>query len=237
MKKPLTDIHQHLLWGLDDGAKSSEIMQKMLGKAARQGITRIAATPHATPGFEPFDMGKYRERLAEAQSFCKTNDLSIKIFPGAEVMWTYQTVTALRQGAVPTLAGTDHVLLELPYTCTLNEAREAVQALRRAGYLPVLAHVERYRCFSWSPRDAVKFHEQTGAAFQMNAGTLLYPHGLMEKHFVRVMLDEYCLDAVATDAHGRPERPINLRAAYKWLRENTDADYADELVNFLGDPK
>lgn len=234
MNMNLTDIHQHLLWGFDDGARTQEAMQKMLRKAARQGISCIAATPHARPGFSPFDMGLYRERLAEAQDYCKANDLAIEIRPGAEVEWTYQTMTALRQGAVPTLGGTDYVLLELPWTITISNAREAVRSMISAGYCPVLAHVERYRSFCWSPREALKFREQTGALFQMNAESLLAPNGFMQRHFTDVMLMEYGIDAIATDAHGCAERPVNLGKAYRWLLDNTDEDYADDLTNFFG---
>jgi protein-tyrosine phosphatase len=234
MNKNLTDIHQHLLWGIDDGPRKPEAMYKMLRKAARQGITRIAATPHARPGFMPFNMDLYCERLAEARDYCKANNLPIQILPGAEVEWTYQTISALRQGAAPTLGGTDFVLLELPWSISINHARDAVREMMGAGYRPVLAHVERYRCFCGSPREALKFREQTGALFQMNASTLIHSKGFMQRRFADVMLMEYGIDAIATDAHGNPERPVNLRDAYEWLLENTDEDYADDLTNFFG---
>ena len=69
MKWELTDIHQHLIWGMDDGADSREAMFSMLREAHRQGIKTVVATSHARPGFQPFDMECYTERLAEAQDF------------------------------------------------------------------------------------------------------------------------------------------------------------------------
>ena len=66
MNQVLTDIHQHLIWGLDDGANSRETMFSMLREAHRQGIKTVVATSHAAPGFQPFDIESYTQRLAEA---------------------------------------------------------------------------------------------------------------------------------------------------------------------------
>lgn len=50
MKRELTDIHQHLIWGIDDGADSRETMFSMLREAHRQGIKTVVATSHAKTG-------------------------------------------------------------------------------------------------------------------------------------------------------------------------------------------
>ena len=231
----LTDIHQHLLWGIDDGADSAECMYAMLREAARQGIETIAATCHAQPGIAPFDLGLYRERLQEAQRFCAGENLPVRICSGAEIAWSYQAANALLQGRLPTLGDTDYVLLELWPDISWQSAKDAVLQLMRAGYYPVLAHVERYRCFRWSPRQALRLREETGALFQVNASSLLHPRSLSHAHFVRTLLREYGIDAVATDAHGYPGRPINLRAAHDWLLQKTDRDYAIALTTFSGE--
>ena len=237
MTARLTDIHQHLLWGLDDGAKTAQIMQDMLREAEKQGIGQMAATCHICPGMKPFDPGLYRDRLAEANDFCRQAGLRVSVFPGAEVAWTYQTVSALRQDRALTLGNTDWVLLELWQDVSMQEARRAVRRLIGAGYRPVLAHVERYRCFSWFPRQAMHFREETGAWFQMNAAALMQPAGLVEKRFARLMLEAHALDAVASDAHGHNDRPQNLRAAYEWLLRRTDEEYARALTTFSGELK
>ena len=79
----LTDIHQHVLWGLDDGAQTPKVMHQMLHAAHEQQIRRIAATPHVYPGFKPFDMELYRRRLDEAQAYCDENKLDIELMSGA----------------------------------------------------------------------------------------------------------------------------------------------------------
>lgn len=235
MKQELTDIHQHLLWGIDDGADSKEIMYSMLREAQRQGIKTIVATSHARPGLQPFDMGLYTERLTEAQCFCKTEDLGICVLPGAEIAWTHQTSLALRQGRIPTMGGTDYVLLELWRNISWQAAQDAVKQLTRAGYCPVLAHPERYLAFIRSPKKTLQFRNETGALLQLNADTVLSPRNYWERRFTEYLLKEGAVDAIASDAHDCINRPVNMEAAYQWLTIHTDAAYAKELVTFGGE--
>lgn len=235
MKQELTDIHQHLLWGIDDGADSREIMYSMLREAQRQGIKTIVATSHARPGLQPFDMGLYTERLTEAQCFCKTEDLGICVLPGAEIAWTHQTPLALRQGRIPTMGGTDYVLLELWRNISWQAAQDAVKQLTRAGYCPVLAHPERYLAFIRSPKKTLQFRNETGALLQLNADTVLSPRNYWERRFTEYLLKEGAVDAIASDAHDCINRPVNMEAAYQWLTIHTDAAYAKELVTFGGE--
>ena len=235
MKQELTDIHQHLLWGIDDGAASRETMYSMLREAQRQGIKTIAATSHARPGLQPFDMGLYTERLTEAQCFCKTEDLGICVLPGAEIAWTHQTPLVLRQGRIPTMGGTDYVVLELWRNISWQAAQDAVKQLTRAGYCPVLAHPERYLAFIRSPKKTLQFRNETGALLQLNADTVLSPRNYWERRFTEYLLKEGAVDAIASDAHDCINRPVNMEAAYQWLTLHTDATYAKELVTFGGE--
>ena len=230
----MTDIHQHLLWGVDDGAKTRDEMYEMLRQADKQGITAVVATPHAAPGLEPFDPDLCRERREEAQQFCDRNGLGLKVHLGAEIAWTHQTVLSLRQSRIPTLGDTDYVLLELWRDVSWQTAEDAVRQLIGAGYCPILAHVERYRAFVLSPKKVIKFREQSGALLQINASSLLKPRDVFQRHFIRSLIRERAVDAVATDAHGCPQRPINLLEARKWLSANTDEAYAEYVTNFDG---
>lgn len=229
-----TDIHQHFLWGIDDGARDEETMREMLRECARQNVRRICATPHACPGFEPFDMDLYRERLNQARNFCASEGLGINIMSGAEIAWTYQTVEALRRGSVPTLNGTEYALIELWHDISWQEVREAARQIMGAGFVPIFAHVERYSCFVWQPGRALDLRHELPALYQVNASTILKPGGPVMKNFVRRMLLEEGFDAVASDAHDMEFRPQRLESAWKTLREKCGEEYAAALVNFDG---
>lgn len=235
MKQGFTDIHQHLIWGIDDGADSWETMYSMLREAHRQGIKTIAATPHVKPGFWSFDIEQCVERLTEAQNFCESEGLGIRVLLGAEVAWTNQTPLALRQGKIPTIGNTDYVLLEFWRDISWKEAIDAVKQLTRAGYCPVLAHPERYLAFLHSPKRTIRFRNETGALLQVNADTLLSPQNYWERRFTDYLLRTGAVDVVASDAHDTTNRPVNMEAAYHWLINHTDAAYAHKLVTFDGE--
>jgi tyrosine-protein phosphatase YwqE len=97
-----------------------------------------------------------------------------------------------------------------------------------------LAHPERYRAFQLSPKTAIRFREETGALLQVNASALLNPRGVLQRRFVRTLVDRRAVDLVATDAHGCQERPLNLSEARNWLAANTDEAYAAQVTNFDG---
>lgn len=234
MMNGMTDLHQHLLWGLDDGPSDPETTFAMLHEAHEQQVRRIVATPHACPGLEPFPLEQYHERLSQAQQYCRDHRLDITLLPGAEIAWTYNTVSALRRQQVPTLAGTDYVLIELWHNVTWREIRSIADDLLRAGFTPVFAHVERYRCFLWQPEKAIELRDDLAVAYQLNASTLLDRRGLMTRSFVKRMLRAEALDAIASDAHncaGRPQRMAEVRKA---LLECCTPEYAERLVNFQG---
>ena len=230
----MTDIHQHLLWGLDDGAKNPDIMFQMLHQSHKQGIRAVVATPHVLPGLEPFDIGLCRERQAEAQHFCDRNGMNLKVHLGAEISWTHQTVLSLRRSRIPTLGDTDYVLLEFWRDVSWQVAADAVRQLIGAGYCPVLAHPERYRAFLMSPKKALLFRAEYGVLYQLDADAMMNPRGVLQRRFVRTLINERAADAVASDAHGSHERPVNLLAARNWLIANTDEEYASQITNFEG---
>ena len=57
------DLHQHVLWGLDDGPQTSEQMRALLRQDVEEGIQLVFATAHAYPKLRAFDLALYRERL------------------------------------------------------------------------------------------------------------------------------------------------------------------------------
>ncbi len=230
----LTDIHQHVLWGLDDGAQTPQIMHGMLRAAQKQGIRRIAATPHVYPGFKPFDKALYAARLDEAREYCNKNRLGIELLSGAEIAWTYHTADALFRRKIPTINETDHVLLELRHDISWREVRTAVKAVLHEGFTPILAHVERYACFVLQPERALEMRDELSIYYQVNANTVLAKNGFFVRRFMDRMLDARGFDVLASDAHDCEFRPQNLRKAWEALQIRCGAQYADSLVNFGG---
>lgn len=225
-------MHQHLLWGMDDGARSRQMMCSMLRHAHEQQISCIYATVHAAPGIQPFDAALYRRRIGEAKT--AASKYGIRVLTGAEVAWTYSTVDALRQGRVPTMNGTEYVLLEFWPSVRWNEVEMAVKQMLCAGFRPILAHVERYRCFFFHLQKAEEMKQKYPVLYQVNASSVLGHGRILNIQSAGRLLHRRLADIVASDAHDCCDRPINLLEAYRWLETKYGTDEADRLTHFDG---
>lgn len=231
MKHNFMDVHHHLAYGIDDGPKDFRQMEKMIRHAASEGIGRIIATPHVTPGVRRFHSDEYRQALADARAYCTEEGIALEILEGCEILYTDQTPRLLMEGQIPTLAGTDFVLVEFSPDVRYSRLREAMDRLVCEGYRPVIAHVERYHCLTnWPPR-ARKLKDELGVYFQMNCSSVIKSKGWLVRRFVRIMLEEHLIDAMGTDAHNVSNRAANMRAAWKVLKREYGSSYARQLTN------
>lgn len=227
-----SDLHQHVLWGLDDGPQTPEQMRALLTQNVQSGISLLFATSHAYPKTRPFELALYRERLDEANAYCEGQGWSLRVLPGCEIHYCDSVPDLLTAGRLPTLGYSRHVLIEFDYNAALSQIGEAADSLYRAGFQPVLAHVERYRCLVRSPRRAMEAREEYGLIYQMNCETVLRPAGLWKRRFAEKLLNARAIDAIATDAHDTALRPVRMREAYQQLVLQYGIRYAGRLVRF-----
>lgn len=227
-----TDLHQHVLWGMDDGPADAKAMHALLESAAKSGIALIAATSHAYPQKKAFELSRYTQRLDEANAYCRAMGWDLRLLGGCEILYCEQVPDMLRAGRLPTLGESQYVLLEFYPDTRLDAIGHAADRCYKAGCLPILAHVERYRALRKTSRDPLQFKEDYGLTYQMNCDTFLKPHGLMERMFVRRMMEEQAIDLLASDAHDTQRRPVRMQQAYAKAEEEYGWEYAKDLVTF-----
>lgn len=224
-----TDVHHHLLYGLDDGPSTKEQMYAMLKRAANEGVSCIVATPHVVPGIEKFDEMQYCRALDEANAFCTAKGLNLRVLSGAEVFYTDMTLAYLQQEKIHMISRRKHVLVEFPTDVKYLYLRDSLNELRRRGYRPVLAHMERYGCLTSWPPLAIRLRKETGALYQVNCSSVLGRGRFIRKIFVRWLLKHRMVDLVASDAHNTTSRPCRMNAACRLLKEKYGSDYARKL--------
>ena len=225
------DIHQHVLWGLDDGPATRKQMHALLRQNVENGVRLVYATAHAAPGLRRFNAELYRERLKEANAYCRKRDWPLRILSGCEMYYSPAAVDALLEGRIPTLGGSLYVLIEFSEDVSAARIGKAANSLYRAGYRPILAHAERYRCLVRSPARAMAVRDEFGLLLQINCETVLRPRGFFRRRFVRTLLWEQAVDVLASDAHDALRRPVQMRNAYRKIAREYDARYAKRLVH------
>lgn len=224
-----TDIHSHFIYGVDDGARLRTDMRAMLDAAHADGITSLYATPHITPGLQPFDFAAYRSRLDEAQSYCRSRGYAMTLHSGAEIMYTPALQDYIIDHRLPTLEDSDYVLMEFVPDIALEELEAALEPMERYGYVPVLAHIERYACL-FRGNSVGRLRERYNVRCQVNANTLLSKRGFFQSRRIQSWFQNEQIDFVASDAHDVRIRPFLMKEAYEVLRRNFGQNYAKHLT-------
>ncbi len=226
----MIDIHHHIIYGLDDGPADAETMQRMLQAAASEGVHTLVATPHIAPGIDHFPMNVYYQRLLEAQELCDTLALKLRILAGAEIRYTHQTANHIAEGRIPTLGGTNKILLEFPGNVRFGTIKEAVQTVLSNMAVPVLAHIERYRSLISPVKRAEALKDEFEVYYQINGECILKSPYRRVNRSIRRLLQNGMIDFVASDAHDCDKRRCRMRETHEKLVAVVGREYADKLT-------
>lgn len=226
---PITDIHVHLLPGLDDGPVDIEESQALLTELARSGVDRVFCTSHY--GSPHFDV-TYNDLAAayEKLSLVHNNSFSITLSSAAEVRLSPSLISDLRENCIPTLGNTHYVLVEFPGNEISNQNLSLIYELKVRGYLPIMAHPERNLAIQRQPQLLDELLE-AGVAAQLTADCFLKPlnHQLMRDKLAWRILESGQASLIASDAHNTSSRPPLLTQAYNHI----SLKYGDKLVERL----
>lgn len=226
------DLHHHCLWGMDDGPGSFEESCRMLKLAAEDGITTLAATVHVYPGQQPFDRKEYQRRLKKLQQWAKAESLPLTILEGAEVWYTGHALAMLREGRIPTIGGTPYVLVEFSPEVTWCLVEKATQELFRGGYIPIIAHIERYRKLYRHVGRLLVLRREVDVCFQVNTTSVIDPGDLIQRLFLKRLFRKGAVDLVATDAHDEKYRVTNMYPAFLCMEKSCGRELAGTLTGF-----
>jgi len=223
------DIHCHILPGLDDGSDSPETSLEMLRMAAREGITHMIATPHYQSGrfFTPAPVIK--QKLAELQDAVNAENLGITLFAGTEIYYRDGVEDNLSSGRLLTMNGTNRVLVEFSPAEDFRYVRDAMERLRSEGYVPILAHVERFACML-EDESRADYLRRMGCEIQTNAGSVVGNYGLRVKAYLHRLLKAERIDYIGTDSHNTGSRAPQMEKCRKRLVKKYGMDYARAVL-------
>lgn len=223
MMEGFIDLHQHVLWGLDDGPETPTEMHELLHADVKDEIRLLAATTHAMPGIRPFDLDLYNARLREAQAYCDINQLPIRLICGAEIRYTSYTVPMLLDKRIPTLDDSEYVLVEFWQSVDRKTFAQAIDSIFRNGFIPVVAHVERYALFYTETSFVLSLKNDYEVYYQVNCDFLLQKLNLFMRLRREQMLKRGVFDIVCTDAHNTTTRPPRMTEVYKHFQSKENA--------------
>ena len=226
----MVDIHCHILPEVDDGAWDMEAAVAMAKIARDSGVKKIITTPHFKG--EPAALGSvglFRHQLRLLQSRLKREKIEVELLPGAEVLCVPQTMELAQTGRLPTLGTGRYVLMEFYFDASAGFMDETLHGLRQMGYLPVVAHPERYGAVQRDPELAARWFHR-GIVLQINKGSVLGAFGRRAEDAAVRMLCRGNAHIIASDAHSPEVRTTDLQPVRHWCLDHLGQAYTKILL-------
>lgn len=194
------DIHNHILPGIDDGAKTVDESLALIKGFSEFGVNSFIATPHIMHNYYPNTPQSINQALTVVRNELLKEDLKdIAIAASAEHMIDDNYETILYQHEVIPLRS-DYLLVEMSYLQPpLNFDTAIVKTVSKRFY-PILAHPERYNFLHHKTRKYGLYKEQ-GILFQLNLLSLGSFYGKEVPRIAAKLLDEGLIDFAASDVH------------------------------------
>ena len=220
----IIDTHMHIIPGVDDGSSSLEESIRMLQMSAKQGVGMVIATPHSW-GIENYGVKHVLSRFEQLKNAVIARKIPIRLYLGCEMLvkmekdpsWMYlngkyfvyedtvnDCIRKLDNCSYPTMAGTNYVLTEFDEQELEGNMGPCIQKLISAGYIPIIAHVERYRKITMT---GVRELKTFGAKIQINAYSISSETNVHTRQLANDCLSERLVDFIGSDAHRLGHRP------------------------------
>ena len=194
-----TDMHSHLIPGIDDGSQSMDETIAMIAKFKELGYKKIITTPHIMSDFYRNTPEIILGGLAEVREELKRINLDIEIEAAAEYYFDETLFHTLESDSFLTF-NKNHVLIEFSFSSEPQGHEKLFYDMRIKGYKPVIAHFERYIYFHGSVEKAQEWREK-GMLIQMNINSIFGHYGPGVKKQSEKLIDSGQIDFIATDCH------------------------------------
>lgn len=225
---PIADLHTHVIPAVDDGAPDLLTALESLEMLVEDGIAAVAATPHLNAS-NPH--GERRQRAD--RGWPELVARAAERFPDLRLHRGYEVQLDLPSPDLSDpelrLAGGRYVLVEWQAFTIPPRSDEVLRGIVGEGYVPVLAHPERYFGYDHD-YSVVPEWRRAGALLQLNGGSLLGENGERIQRTAHAFLQRGWTDLIASDNHARPGRRPSLRWVWDYLHEHGAEDAARLLL-------
>lgn len=221
----MIDLHCHILPGADDGAADMETALQMAVLAVRSGIGAMVVTPHCASD----RVVQVLQGLDQLRAAIDEVGIPLRLYSGMEIFGGPDTAALLRAGRLLTLNDSRYPLIEFAFDSDGDEETAVLHSVLQAGYVPLVAHPERYRCIQEDPEQA-NLWARMGCRFQINRGSLLGRFGREAMEAAWALTGRGFATVVASDAHSATRRTPWMRYVWKLLEQQISPTAAAWLL-------
>ena len=225
-----TDIHTHILPGVDDGSSDMRESLHMAELAYREGIRVIIATPHYGRRNPDYNTRHAVAVAKELRTQIGKRHPDMKLFLGNELYYSPGILEEIKAKRALTLGNGTYVLIEFDVLCEYHEIENCVREFVMEGYRPILAHIERYMCL-YDDTARVRSLIEQGAYMQVNARGFVMKKKDKRAIWCRSLLRSGLIHFIASDCHGIRERKPIMRTAIKEMVRIAGVRAVNEIVD------
>lgn len=227
----MTDVHSHILFGIDDGSRTISESIELLKKLKSVGFNNVILTPHFI--LDSTYNSNYETNIKiynELKERLLNENIDINIYLGNEIFIDKNVSTLLEKNIITSLNGTKYVLVEFPMHNKLLNIEDILYEIRSKGYEVVIAHPERYDAFKedYSIVDTLR---EDGFLFQSNYSSILGYYGKDSIKLLKYMLKRHYIDFLGTDIHRIEKTYVidNFKKIEKHIIKVTGSEYYNKI--------
>ena len=192
-------MHSHLIPGIDDGAPTMDHSMAMLNKFAQLGYRKVITTPHILGEVHPNTPEIILSGLEEVRKELKALHITIELEAAAEYYCDESLLPKIKAKNILTF-GANYVLMEFSMLSPSQYEAQAFFDLQVAGYVPVLAHFERYPYYHGN-FEKVEELRARNIKIQVNLGSLTGHYGPGVKKMAEELIKKGLVDFLGSDCH------------------------------------
>ena len=196
----VTDLHSHILPGIDDGAPDIEASLQLIKGIHALGIRKTIATPHIISDLYRNTPEIINAALAEVKSACEAEQIDIEISAAAEYMLDDYFLHLLRKPEPLLTIHKNYILTEQSFATPTENLHQLAFEIITVGYKPIMAHPERY-FFYHQNYDAYRKLKDMGFLLQVNLLSLAGYYGKPVSKAAKYLMNNNLADLVGTDMH------------------------------------
>lgn len=215
----MIDIHTHILPGMDDGSPTWEDTLEMAQMAADAGTEVLVATSHANLPGSRLSVQDYRKRLEMFRALLREERIPLMAVEGMEIFADEHITDKLDEGILLPINQGNYVLTEFALNTPASFIYRISDRLLERGYIPVIAHPERYECVQNAVVHIYEWY-MMGTAIQLNKGSLFGRFGRRAAEAADSILRHRLASVVASDAHSPVVRTPDMSECYRLLGVN-----------------
>ena len=226
-----TDIHSHILPGIDDGSPDIETSIILLKGLSALGIKKMIATPHVIADLYRNTPEIIIGALAKLKVACKIENIDIEIEAAAEYMIDDNFVQMLAEGNQFLTIYDNLILTEQSFNSVADNLHEIAFSLLTNGYRPVLAHPERYEYYHNNYKNYGLLKEM-GFLLQINVLSLTGYYGKSVAKVTEYLFENNLVDLVGTDLHHfRHLEMLNIKGNLQLIKKYIGNKNFNQLNN------